>query len=85
MVEAALVSTVIINKEIMVNQQKLKLMQQMGPDLYQRVYTFMVSQRSNSSTNEQAMYDELKRIVGGDKKLLGLCFILDGIIFQEIL
>lgn len=85
MVAAALVGTVVINKDIMVNQQKLKLMQQLGPDLYQMIYNFMVAQRSNSSTNEQAMYDELKRMVGGDKKQLGLCFQLDGIIFQEIL
>jgi hypothetical protein len=80
------VGTIVIDKDLMVSQQKLKLMQQMGPDLYQRVYTFMAGQRASSpATNEQAMYDELKRIVGGDKKLLSLCFSLDGIIFQEIL
>ena len=82
---SALEGTTVINKEMMVTQQKLKLMNQMGPELYHRVYTFMVIQRSNASTNEKEMFEELKRMVGGDKRLLSLCFNLDGIIFQEIL
>lgn len=31
------------------------------------------------------MYDDLKRMVGGDKKLMTQCFNLDGIIFMELL
>lgn len=69
----------------MMSKQKLGIMNALGPDLYHKVYSFMVRQRACADLNEQAMYDQLKVMVGGDKRLMSQCFNLDGIIFMELL
>lgn len=61
----------------------MAIMTAMGPDLYHKVYTFLLQQRAGDP-NEQLMYEELKRMVGGDKKLMSQIFNLDGIIFMEM-
>jgi len=61
----------------------MAIMTAMGADLYHKVYTFLLQQRGGDP-NEQLMYEELKRMVGGDKKLMSQIFNLDGIIFMEM-
>ena len=81
--QPSLQMTQAINKGQMMTNQKMAIMTAMGPDLYHKVYTFLLQQRGTDS-NEQVMYEELKRMVGGDKKLMSQIFNLDGIIFMEL-
>ena len=61
-------------------------MKELGPDLYNRVYEFLKTNRSGAGIpNEEMMHGEIKKMVSGDKRLMTICFNLDGIVFMEIL
>jgi hypothetical protein len=52
--------------------------------MYKKVYEFLKFNR-RKGTDEALIHQEIKRMVGGDKKLMNHCFNLDGIIFMELL
>ena len=56
----------------------------LGSDMYKKVYEFLKFNR-RKGTDEALIHQEIKRMVGGDKKLMNHCFNLDGIIFMELL
>ena len=59
-------------------------MSALGPDLYNHVYEFLKYHR-RKGTDEAMMHAEIKNIVGGDKRLMNVCFNLDLIVYMELM
>ena len=77
--------TMQIDKQMMMQNQKSMIMTQLGPDLFQYIYSFLRYQRSRpDSVDERFIQEEVKKIIGADKKLASAVFSLDGIVFQEL-
>ena len=72
-------------QEIIAKRQRDKQMieEVMGPELYQRIYEYLVHHRSQQPPTEP-VYAEMKEIVGNVKSLLTHAMRLDDIIFHEI-
>ena len=64
--------------------KKFDIRNKMGEDLFQRIYEFIKFNR-RKGTDEALMHDKIKDMVNGDKRMLSLCFELDGLVFIEIL
>lgn len=56
----------------------------LGRDLYQKVYEFLKFNR-RKGTDEALITGKIKEMVGGDRAMMSHCFVLDGIVFMEIL
>lgn len=65
--------------------QKGQIRDKLGEAKYEEIYRFLVYHRSQSTADENMIYEELKYKVGGDRYLLTEVFKLDGIVFREIL
>jgi hypothetical protein len=60
-------------------------MNQLGPDLFNYIYSFLRYQRARSdNVDEKYIQEEVKKMIGGDKKLTSAVFNLDVIVFQEL-
>lgn len=57
----------------------------MGNAKYEEIYRFLTYHRSQAGTDDDALYEELKKKVNGDRLLMTEIFKLDGIVFREIL
>jgi len=62
----------------------MMLQERLGPGLYSKIYDFLKFNR-RKGTDEAVMHERIKEIVGGDKKIMSLCFELDGLVFLELL
>jgi hypothetical protein len=63
--------------------QRLQIKNALGDELYMMAYEFIKYHR-RKGTDEAVMHAELKKMVGGDKRLMNFCFNLDGIVFLEL-
>jgi hypothetical protein len=72
------------NKEQLVGNNKLGIQAALGEALFRQVYEFLKFSR-RKGTDEALIHAEIKRMVGGDRRLLNFCFNLDGIVFMELL
>ena len=63
---------------------KYNVQKALGEDLFYQVYDFLKYNR-RKGTDEVRIHQELKKMVGGDKRLMTHCFNLDGIVFMELL
>jgi hypothetical protein len=71
--------------------KKYSLRQELGSDEYDRIYPYLVKERSKDRPMEEAakaeenMFNQLQKMVSGDAKLrkykMSLCFQLDSIVF----
>ena len=52
--------------------------------MYKKVYEFLKFNR-RKGTDEGLIHAEIKKMVGGDKRLMNHCFNLDGIVFMELM
>jgi len=58
------------------------IMNQLGPDLFQYIYSFLRYQRSRpDSVDEKFIQEEVKKMIGGEKRLTSAVFNLDVIVF----
>ena len=69
---------------MLVGNNKLVIQHTLGDELYKRVYEFLKFNR-RKGTDESHIHSEIKKMVGGDKRLMNQCFNLDGIVFMELL
>lgn len=59
------------------------ILNEMGADLYQKVYEFLKFNR-RKGTDEALIFAKIKDMVGGNRSMMSHCFVLDGIVFMEI-
>jgi hypothetical protein len=58
------------------------IMNQLGPELFQYIYSFLRYQRSRpENVDEKYIQEEVKKMIGGDKRLTSAVFNLDVIVF----
>lgn len=59
-------------------------MNALGPELFNHVYDFLRYHRAKK-TDEALMHADIKNMVGGDKRLMNVCFNLDLIVYMELM
>ena len=67
------------------NKAKEAIRAKLGFGLYNEIYKFLLFHRSQTDTDEEAVFHEIKHRLGSDKVKLAEVFKLDGIVFNEIL
>lgn len=67
------------------NRAKDAIRQKLGFGLFNEIYKFLHYHRSQTTTDEEAIFYEIKHRLGGDRVKLAEVFKLDGIVFNEIL
>ncbi len=56
----------------------------MGSEVFQFYYEYLFKARTNPGTDESKLRKELDHMIGGNKELKNLIFVLEQLIFREV-
>lgn len=67
------------------DQDKESIRKKLGDNMFNEIYLHLFKRRSQNSVDEQQLFEELKEMVGNDKKMFTEIFKLDGIVTKELI